>query len=52
MVEVRGVEICGRAEAIADAEPPMPGFSREIIRIRPERVLTWGLPESSTRNLT
>ena len=50
--QVRGVEIRGRSEAIADAEPPMPGFSREIIRIHPERILSWGLAESSTRNVT
>jgi pyridoxamine 5'-phosphate oxidase family protein len=50
--QVRGVEIRGRAEAIADAEPPMPGFSRELIRIHPQRILAWGLPESSTRNVT
>jgi pyridoxamine 5'-phosphate oxidase family protein len=49
--QVRGIEIRGRAEAIADVEPPMPGFSREIIRIHPERILSWGLPESSRRNV-
>jgi pyridoxamine 5'-phosphate oxidase family protein len=49
--QVRGVEIRGRAEAIADAQPPMPGFSREIIRIHPERILSWGLAESSRRNV-
>ena len=31
--QVRGIEIRGRAEAIEDAEPPMRGFSRELIRI-------------------
>jgi pyridoxamine 5'-phosphate oxidase family protein len=50
--QVRGVEIRGRSEAIADVEPPMPGFSREIIRIYPKRILSWGLAESSTRNIT
>jgi len=33
---VRGVEICGRAEALAE-----PG--RSVIRIHPRRVLSWGL---------
>ena len=50
--QVRGVEIRGRAEAIADVEPPMPGFSREIIRIYPERILSWGLEGSSRRNVS
>ena len=46
---VRGIEIRGRAEAIADGEPPGPGYSREIIRIHPERILSWGLGDSSSR---
>ena len=49
--QVRGVEIRGRAEAIVDVDPPMPGFSREIIRIHPERILSWGLDGSSRRNV-
>jgi pyridoxamine 5'-phosphate oxidase family protein len=49
--QVRGVEIRGRAEAITDVEPPMPGFSRELIRIHPERILSWGLDGSSRRNV-
>jgi hypothetical protein len=49
--QVRGVEIRGRSEAITDVEPPMPGFSREIIRIYPERILSWGLDGSSRRNV-
>ncbi len=39
----RGIEIRGRAEALADAVPPRPGFSTELIRIHPLRVLAWGL---------
>jgi pyridoxamine 5'-phosphate oxidase family protein len=35
----RGVEIRGRAEAIADPEP--------VIRIYPERIVGWGLDDSS-----
>ncbi|QNE19254.1 PPOX class F420-dependent oxidoreductase [Kribbella qitaiheensis] len=50
--QVRGIEIRGRAEAIADAEPPMPGFSREIIRIHPTRILSWGFEGSSKRNVS
>ncbi|WP_112238424.1 PPOX class F420-dependent oxidoreductase [Kribbella monticola] len=49
--QVRGIEFRGRAEALTDVDPPMPGFSREIIRIHPTRILTWGLPNSTTRNL-
>ena len=39
----RGIEIRGEAEAIVDAEPSRPGFSSELIRIRPNRLLSWGL---------
>lgn len=44
--EVRGVEIRGSAEAISDTDPPMRGFSKEIIRIHPTRIISWGLGES------
>lgn len=47
--EVRGIEIRGRAEALAEVEPPAPGFSREIIRIHPERILGWGLGQPHRR---
>ena len=40
---VRAVEIRGRGEALTDTEPPRPGMSREIIRIHPERIISWGL---------
>ena len=40
---VRGVEIRGEAQALTDQEPPMPGFSREFIRIHPRRIRAWGL---------
>ncbi|MFB9717202.1 PPOX class F420-dependent oxidoreductase [Planobispora longispora] len=40
---VRGVEIRGRAEAVEDHEPPSPYLSREVIRIRPERIISWGV---------
>jgi pyridoxamine 5'-phosphate oxidase family protein len=33
-------------------DPPAPGYSREIIRIHPERILSWGLDESSRRNVS
>jgi pyridoxamine 5'-phosphate oxidase family protein len=40
---VRGVEIRGRAEALADVEPPGKGYSGELIRIHPDRIIAWGL---------
>jgi pyridoxamine 5'-phosphate oxidase family protein len=40
---VRGIEFRGTAEALTDTEPPARGYSRELIRIRPERVIAWGL---------
>jgi pyridoxamine 5'-phosphate oxidase family protein len=42
---VRAVEIRGRAEALTDVEPPQPYLSRELIRIHPERIVSWGLDE-------
>lgn len=43
----RMLEIRGEAEALADHEPPRPGFGRGIIRIRPHRVISFGLDESA-----
>jgi len=43
---VRCVEIRGRAEALRDQVPLAPGMSAEIIRIRPERVISFGLDEA------
>ena len=40
---VRGVEVRGRAEALTDADPPQPFMTRQVIRIRPERIISWGL---------
>jgi len=40
---VRGVEIRGSAEAIVDADPPMRGMSREVIRISPRWIGSWGI---------
>lgn len=40
---VRGVEIRGTAEALVDVDPPRPGMSRAVLRIRPRWVGSWGL---------
>ena len=39
----RGIEIRGKAAALTDQEPPLPGLSREIIRITPTKIVSWGL---------
>lgn len=45
----RGVEIRGTAVALTDHEPPVPFFSREIIRITPTKIISWYIdgPRSS-----
>jgi pyridoxamine 5'-phosphate oxidase family protein len=40
---VRGVEIRGTADAEEDVDPPMRGMSREVIRVRPEWIGSWGV---------
>ena len=44
----RYLEIRGTAEALTDAEPPAPGFTREVIRIHPTWVRSFGLPDPPT----
>ncbi|WP_214317764.1 PPOX class F420-dependent oxidoreductase [Nonomuraea sediminis] len=39
----RGIEIRGTAVALTDHEPPLPYFSREIIRITPFKIISWNL---------
>ncbi|OXM72782.1 pyridoxamine 5'-phosphate oxidase [Amycolatopsis sp. KNN50.9b] len=39
----RGIEVRGTAAALTGQEPPVPYFSRETIRITPERIIAWGL---------
>ena len=41
--KVRGIEIRGEAEALTGQPPYMSGFSGEIVRIHPSRILSWGL---------
>jgi pyridoxamine 5'-phosphate oxidase family protein len=40
---VRGIEIRGRAETLTGQRPPYPYYSHEVIRVRPERVISWGV---------
>jgi pyridoxamine 5'-phosphate oxidase family protein len=50
---VRGLEIRGTAVALDDVEPPVPFMSREVIRITPTWVSSWGIdpaaPDRQTR---
>jgi pyridoxamine 5'-phosphate oxidase family protein len=38
---VRGVETPGEAEALTDQDPPAAYYSREVIRIRPVKIISW-----------
>jgi pyridoxamine 5'-phosphate oxidase family protein len=40
---VRGIEVRGTAEALEDVDPPVPSMSREVIRITPRWIGTWGI---------
>ncbi|HWG63559.1 MAG TPA: PPOX class F420-dependent oxidoreductase [Streptosporangiaceae bacterium] len=44
----RGVEFRGVAEALEDIDPPMPGMSREVIRITPSWIGSWGVEPGTT----
>ena len=47
---VRGLEIRGDAVALEDVDPPVPFMSREVIRITPMWVTSWGVdPEAPGR---
>ncbi len=45
---VRGIEIRGRAEVLTDQKPYLKGFSGDIVRIHPQRILSWGLDADDT----
>ncbi|WP_131766761.1 PPOX class F420-dependent oxidoreductase [Candidatus Protofrankia californiensis] len=53
---VRGLEIRGKAEAVTDEDPPAAYLSREVIRIHPRRIISWGIdpdaPRMSARDAT
>ena len=40
------LEIRGDAEALDDADPPIEGLSRAVIRIHPRRVFAFGIDNS------
>lgn len=42
----RYLEIRGTAEALSDVEPPARGFSREVVKIHPDWVRSFGLGET------
>ncbi|MFF2554270.1 PPOX class F420-dependent oxidoreductase [Nocardia sp. NPDC058058] len=44
---IRGIEVRGTAQALDDQEPPFPPQERAIIRIRPERIISWGIDGDS-----
>ena len=47
---VRGLEIRGAAVALEDVDPPVPFMSREVIRITPLWITSWGVdPEAPGR---
>jgi pyridoxamine 5'-phosphate oxidase family protein len=47
---VRGLEIRGTAVALHDVDPPVPFMSREVIRITPTWVASWGVdPQAPAR---
>jgi pyridoxamine 5'-phosphate oxidase family protein len=48
--KVRCVEIRGHAEAVGGQPPPMARFSAEIIRIHPDRILSFGLDDTPPIN--
>jgi pyridoxamine 5'-phosphate oxidase family protein len=49
--QVRGIEIRGRAEAVVLDAPLKPHQRPEIIRIRPQRIFSWGVEEGPMRML-
>lgn len=40
---IRGIEVRGTAQALDDQEPPFPPQERAIIRIHPDRIISWGI---------
>jgi pyridoxamine 5'-phosphate oxidase family protein len=47
---VRCLEIRGTAEALTDQTPYSPYMSPELIRIRPHRIISWGMGEDGKQS--
>ncbi|MBL7489690.1 PPOX class F420-dependent oxidoreductase [Frankia sp. AgB1.9] len=41
----RGIEIRGRIEISTQDPPLVPGFSQQILRLRPRRIISWNIGE-------
>ena len=48
---VRGIEVRGVAEALVDVDPPMAMMSREVIRITPRWIYSWGISSGDDRRM-
>lgn len=48
--QVRGIEIRGRAEALTGLSTEQAQFGAELIRIYPERILSWGPDPAEPRD--
>ncbi|WP_280301918.1 PPOX class F420-dependent oxidoreductase [Nocardia neocaledoniensis] len=44
---IRGIEIRGTAETLDDVDPPFPHQERALIRIHPDRIISWGIDGDS-----
>lgn len=44
---IRGIEVRGTAEALENEEPPFPHQEHTVIRIRPDRIVSWGIDGGS-----
>ncbi|MFJ2838998.1 PPOX class F420-dependent oxidoreductase [Nocardia sp. NPDC087230] len=44
---IRGIEVRGKAVALEDEEPPFPHQERVVLRIHPDRVISWGIDGGS-----
>jgi pyridoxamine 5'-phosphate oxidase family protein len=40
---VRGIEVRGPAEVVTGQEPYLPGFTGDVVRVHPKRIISWGL---------
>ncbi|MGI5125809.1 PPOX class F420-dependent oxidoreductase [Pseudonocardia sp. CA-107938] len=45
----RGIEIRGTVEVVRLPEPLISGFTRDVLRVRPRRIVTWNVGEPGGR---